>query len=65
MHCPYLAHNNDGCEAADPHFSPSEFALDEICATDRHRRCPLYRSRSAGPAQFMDIIRLEVAQAID
>jgi hypothetical protein len=44
MHCPCLLHNDDRCEAVQPRFRPSEFDLDESCTTEKHLRCPLYRS---------------------
>jgi hypothetical protein len=43
MHCPYLQHNDNLCNAVEPQFSPSEFEVDEYCATEQHLRCPLYR----------------------
>jgi len=48
MHCPYLLHKDDGCEAVKTRFSPSEFELDEYCTTEKHLRCPLYRNQVLG-----------------
>jgi hypothetical protein len=44
MHCPHLLHDTDRCEAVKPRFSPSEFELDEYCATEQHLRCPVFRN---------------------
>ncbi len=44
MHCPHLLHDSDRCEAVKPRFSPSEFELDEYCATEQHLRCLHYRN---------------------
>jgi len=43
MHCPYLQHNDNSCDAVEPKYSPSEFEVDEYCATEQHLRCPLYQ----------------------
>jgi len=43
MHCPYLIHNDSSCEAVEPRYNPSEFEVDEYCATEQHLRCQLYR----------------------
>jgi hypothetical protein len=42
MHCPHLSHNDNSCDAVQPRYNPSEFEVDEYCATEQHRRCPLY-----------------------
>lgn len=44
MHCPYLIHNDDSCEVVEPRYNPSEFEVDEYCATEQHLRCPLYHN---------------------
>jgi hypothetical protein len=43
MHCPYLQHNDNSCDAVEPQYNPSEFEVDEYCATEHHLRCPLYQ----------------------
>jgi hypothetical protein len=43
MHCPYLQHIDNGCNAVKPRYNPSEFEVDEYCATEKHLHCPLYR----------------------
>jgi len=44
MHCPYLLHNDSSCDAVEPRYNPSEFEVDEYCATEQHLRCPLYHN---------------------
>jgi hypothetical protein len=43
MHCPHLQHNGNTCDAVEPQYNPSEFGVDEYCATEQHLRCPLYQ----------------------
>jgi hypothetical protein len=45
--CPFLIESEARectaeCHATERSFEPSTFELEEYCATDRHRRCPLY-----------------------
>lgn len=49
MHCPYLCHTVDECHAVEPSYRPSEFQLDEYCATEAHRRCPYFRKQELLP----------------
>jgi hypothetical protein len=46
MHCPYLCHRVDECHAVEPSYRPSEFQLDEYCATEMHQRCPYFRKQA-------------------
>jgi len=43
MHCPHLLHIDNSCDVFVPKYAPSEFEVDEYCATEQHLRCPLYR----------------------
>jgi hypothetical protein len=43
MHCPHLLHDDNSCDVIAPRYSPSEFEVDEYCATEQHLRCPLYQ----------------------
>jgi len=43
MHCPHLLHGDNSCDVIAPRFTPSEFEIDEYCATEQHLRCPLYQ----------------------
>lgn len=43
MHCPHLLHIDNSCDVISPRYTPSEFEVDEYCATDQHLRCPLYQ----------------------
>lgn len=45
MHCPYLCHTDESCEAIEPRYTSSEFEVDEYCATLEHRRCPFFRDQ--------------------
>jgi len=45
MHCPYLIHIDNSCDAVGPRYKPSEFEVDQCCATEQHLRCPLYRGQ--------------------
>jgi hypothetical protein len=42
MHCPYLEHSDNSCHVVKPQYKPSEFEVDEYCATEKHLHCPLY-----------------------
>jgi hypothetical protein len=42
MHCPHLLHIDNSCDVIRPRYTPSEFEVDEYCATEQHLRCPLY-----------------------
>jgi len=44
MHCPHLTHDDSSCEAIEPRYNPSEFEVDEYCATEQHLLCPLYHN---------------------
>jgi hypothetical protein len=43
MHCPHLLHIDNSCDVKVPRYAPSEFEVDEYCATEQHLRCPLYQ----------------------
>jgi len=43
MHCPHLLHVDNSCDVTIPKYAPSEFEVDEYCATEQHLRCPLYQ----------------------
>jgi hypothetical protein len=43
MHCPHLIHRDHTCDVTEPQYNPSEFEIDEYCATEQHLRCPLYQ----------------------
>ena len=41
--CPHLIKwLTSACKAADTHYSPSRFQLEEYCTTKDYRKCPFF-----------------------